>query len=128
MGRSRDMTWGMTAPVMDNSDLWEEEISEDGTKYLVDGQWLDLDQSDEVIKVKGQEDVNLTLRKTHRGPLIEVDQLRLMSNLLFSGSIPEMHDDSHLYSFVWGGAYYRGDHSINFIMKTNSAKSVPEFI
>ena len=53
MGRSRDMTWGMTAPVMDNSDLWEEEISEDGTKYLVDGQWLDLDQSDEVIKVKG---------------------------------------------------------------------------
>ena len=46
------MAWGMTAPVMDNSDLWEEEISEDGTQYLVDGQWRDLKRSDEVIKVK----------------------------------------------------------------------------
>ena len=36
MGRSKDMTWGLTASIVDNSDLWEEELSSDGKQYLVD--------------------------------------------------------------------------------------------
>ena len=36
MGRSKDITWGLTASIVDNSDLWEEELSSDGKQYLVD--------------------------------------------------------------------------------------------
>ena len=37
MGRHNKMAWGMTAPQSDGSDLWEEEINEEFTKYKVDG-------------------------------------------------------------------------------------------
>ena len=45
----------MTNAVSDTTDLWEEEVSEDGTKYLVDGEWRDLIKLREKIKVKGFE-------------------------------------------------------------------------
>ena len=59
MGRSKYLSWGLTAAIVDNSDLWQEEISEAGTHYLVDGDWRELDTIEEVIKVKDQEDINL---------------------------------------------------------------------
>ena len=49
---------------------------------------------EEVIKIKGKADLNLQVKSTHRGPLIEVPELRFMSNLLFGGSIPNMYDSS----------------------------------
>ena len=53
MGRSNHITWGLTAAIVDNSDLWEEELSVDGKSYLVDGEWKELEVIEEVIKVKG---------------------------------------------------------------------------
>ena len=53
MGRSNNLTWGLTAAIVDNSDLWKEELNDAGTHYLVDGEWRELESIDEVIKVKG---------------------------------------------------------------------------
>lgn len=53
IGRSPDVTWGVTAPTIDNSDLWEEELNEAGTHYLVNGKWRELQIREEAIKVKG---------------------------------------------------------------------------
>ena len=57
MGRTKNITWGLTAAIVDNSDLWEEEFNEDATKYLVDGEWKDLKIIEEVFRVKGKPDV-----------------------------------------------------------------------
>ena len=57
MGRSKDMTWGLTASIVDNSDLWEEELSKDGKQYLVDDEWRDFSVREEVIKIKGKADL-----------------------------------------------------------------------
>ena len=57
MGRTKNITWGLTAAIVDNSDLWEEELNEDATKYLVDGEWKDLKIIEEVFRVKGKPDV-----------------------------------------------------------------------
>ena len=73
MGRSKDLAWGLTAAIMDNSDLWEEEFNEAATHYLVDGEWRKLDVIDEVFKVKGQEDVHEQIKFTHRGPVIAAE-------------------------------------------------------
>ena len=59
MGRSKHLAWGLTAAIVDNSDLWEEEISLDGDQYLVDGEWRDLSVREEVIKIKGKKDLKL---------------------------------------------------------------------
>ena len=53
LGRTENITWGITAAIVDNSDLWEEELNEAGTHYLVDGEWRELEIIEEVIKVKG---------------------------------------------------------------------------
>ena len=126
MGRSKDMTWGLTAAIVDNSDLWEEELNFDGNKYLVDAKWRDFSIREEVIKIKGKEDLKLKVKSTHRGPLVEVPELRFMSNLLFGGSIPNMYDSKRSYSFGWGGSY-KGDHSIHALKAFANSKTVPEF-
>jgi penicillin G amidase len=39
LGRSKNISWGMTAPLSDSSDLWQELISDDGNQYYLDGVW-----------------------------------------------------------------------------------------
>lgn len=90
MGRTKDITWGLTAAVADNSDLWKEELNEAGTHYLVDGEWREMQTIDEVIKVKGQDDVDLKIKLTHRGPLIDTPVLRFNAAMLFGGAISEL--------------------------------------
>jgi len=53
IGRSNNIAWGCTTSRVDTADLWQEKLSEDGTKYNVDGEWRKLDVIQEVIKVKG---------------------------------------------------------------------------
>ena len=109
LGRNKDFAWGLTAQIGDNSDVWEEELNEAKTHYKVDGEWRELKITEEIIKVKGQEDYKMIIRETHRGPIIGIPELQFNSALLFGGSISTLKD-AH-YSFGWGGAA-RGDHSI----------------
>lgn len=73
MGRSETVAWGLTAAIADNSDLWEEELNEEGTHHFVDGKWRELKIIEEVIKVKGKEPVTEKIRLTHRGPIVPAD-------------------------------------------------------
>ena len=127
MGRSKDLAWGLTAAIVDNSDLWEEELNEAGTHYKVDGQWRELEIIEEVIKVKGQDDQKLQIKLTHRGPLMQESLLRFNAGLLFGGAIPKLQsNDDVLYSFGWGGAY-PGDHSLDFLRSVSETKDIPTF-
>lgn len=127
MGRSNNITWGLTAAIVDNSDLWKEELNEAGTHYLVDGEWRELESIDEVVKVKGQDDIDLKIQLTHRGPLVQVPELRFNAALLFGGAVPElMQSDDVMYSFGWGGAY-KGETSFEFLKTITEAKDLPEF-
>jgi acyl-homoserine lactone acylase PvdQ len=36
------MAWSTTSPHADNTDLWQELVSDDGLKYQVDGEWREL--------------------------------------------------------------------------------------
>jgi penicillin G amidase len=73
VGKSKTIVWSMTAPVNDNSDLWQEELSADETKYKVDSQWRDLLINQTEIKIKGQESLMWDVKKTHRGPIFSSD-------------------------------------------------------
>ena len=103
IGRSNHLAWGFTASRADTSDLWEETLSEDGTEYLVDGEWRKLEITEQVIKTFMGEDKKLSVKKTHRGALVGYETLKINSSLLFGGAIPNMPDNGKFYSFAWQG-------------------------
>ena len=70
IGRSENITWGLTAALSDVSDLYREKIDETGTKYFVDNEWKDLKVISHEIKVKNNKTVKFDVKYTHRGPLM----------------------------------------------------------
>ncbi len=69
-GHNDSIAWGMTNVMVDDLDFYAETLNEDSTKYLLDGKWEDLTVKDEIIKTKEGDELNETLRFTHRGPII----------------------------------------------------------
>ena len=99
-GRTKSMAWAITATLVDNTDLWEEEVNADSTKYLVDGEWRDLKKTQEQIKVKGEEPIDFTLYQTHRGPMMDFEVISSATALLFAGATPKI-DRRLKYSYGW---------------------------
>ena len=72
IGRTKHLTWGVTNPVTDVSDLFYETVNEMGTQYLVDGEWRDFKVVNHTIKVKGRaKPVKFQLKYTYRGPVMD---------------------------------------------------------
>ncbi|MFW6290267.1 MAG: penicillin acylase family protein [Mariniphaga sp.] len=69
-GHNDSIAWGMTNVTVDDIDFYAETFNEDSTKYLLNGQWVDLLIKDERIATKEGEDEIHTLKFTHRGPVV----------------------------------------------------------
>lgn len=69
-GHNDSIAWGMTNVMVDDLDFYAEKINDDSTKYLLDGEWKDLLIKTEIIKTKEGEDIEKTLKFTHRGPIV----------------------------------------------------------
>ncbi len=79
LGMNPSLAWAFTNVGEDVDDLLEEELSADGTHYLAKGhgsagQWRKLETRTVEIPVKGTSPQTLEIRKTHRGPLIEIPE------------------------------------------------------
>lgn len=68
IGHNDRIAWGFTNLAHDVADFYLERI--DGDRYEVDGRWRDLEVIEETIRVAGGEDVTVTVRLTHHGPLL----------------------------------------------------------
>ena len=71
---------------------------------MVDGEWHELETRTEVIRVKGQADKVLQIKKTHRGSMIPYEVLKKNSAVLFGGEAPLLQNPGK-YSFAWHGQY-----------------------
>jgi penicillin amidase len=100
VGRTRHIAWAITATLIDNTDLWEEQLNDERTRYLVDGEWRDLEKRHERILVKGRDPVEFAVDITHRGPVMDYDVLSAATVLLFAGTTPKI-DRKLSYSFGW---------------------------
>lgn len=69
IGRNKYVTWGVTNVGTDVQDLYIIE-EENATHYWHNGKLVAYEFVNQVIKVKGQSSVNLSLRKTIYGPVI----------------------------------------------------------
>ncbi len=70
IGRTPTVAWGLTNAMLDDCDLWLEELDESGTRYRLDGAWHDLEIDAQRVPRRGKPDATFTVRRTHRGALI----------------------------------------------------------
>ena len=70
VGHNEHVAWGTTAALTDNTDLYLEEISDDGKSVRGPAGPEAMEQREETIRVRGGEDVVETVRTTPRGPII----------------------------------------------------------
>ena len=90
----------MTAAIADVSDLFKEEI--EGDRYLLDGEWKNLDTISYEISVKGRNQTeSFDVKFTHRGPVLTSEILK-NAQVLFGSKIP-VHENFGNFSFVWSG-------------------------
>ena len=110
-GRNNNFAWSMTNSVSDTTDLWEEELNEDGTKYKVDGEWRDLTEVPMQIRVRGKNPVDFTMRLTHRGTLVDFDSIKFdklfpdqkfLEGKWYSIAWPLMNPGDDAFTFLFG--------------------------
>ncbi len=71
IGHNDRIAWGVTNVGPDVQDLYIEKINpNDPHQYEVDGEWVDMEVIEEVIKVNGGEDVPLKVLVTRHGPIV----------------------------------------------------------
>ncbi|HET7590863.1 MAG TPA: penicillin acylase family protein [Solirubrobacterales bacterium] len=68
MGQNNDVCWTITNVMGDVQDLFVERI--EGDRYLFEDEWRPLETVREEIAVKGGETVELEVRSTHHGPIV----------------------------------------------------------
>jgi penicillin amidase len=68
MGQNNDVCWTITNVMADVQDLFVERI--EGDSYLFEDEWRPLQVEREEIAVKGAEPVELEVRRTHHGPIV----------------------------------------------------------
>ena len=83
LGFNEDIAWGLTMFENDDVDFYREKLNPDNpNQYWAINHWKNFETRDEIIKVKGQEDVVLKLRKSRHGPIITDAFARFKNNPL----------------------------------------------
>lgn len=74
IGHNEYGTWGLTVYRTDGEDLYVYELNPDNpNQYKHKGEWVDMKQISETIKIKGQEDHTVQLNYTLHGPVTLTD-------------------------------------------------------
>ncbi|HEV2425590.1 MAG TPA: penicillin acylase family protein [Terriglobia bacterium] len=80
IGHNQRIAWGMTNTGPDVQDLYVEQFNPSNPRqYLHNGQWVDAEVRDEVIKVRGSGEDHLMVRVTRHGPIILVQGGRALA-------------------------------------------------
>jgi acyl-homoserine lactone acylase PvdQ len=76
LGRGPDVAWAFTNVMVDDHDLFFERLDASGERVERDGTWQPIEVERQTIAVKGGAAVEIVLRSTDRGPLLEADPAR----------------------------------------------------
>ncbi len=99
IGHNDRIAWGLTNLGPDVMDLYIERINPDNPyQYEYDGEWRDMEVSTETIAVAGGDPVEVTVRRTHHGPIIS-DDYEVLETFTGDAGIPL--PDSYAVSLRW---------------------------
>ncbi|MFL6717375.1 MAG: penicillin acylase family protein [Burkholderiaceae bacterium] len=120
IGRTDRIAWGLTNTASDVQDLYIEQINpENPSQYRTPDGWADFEQRTETIRIKGEPDVQLSVRVTRHGPVI-------------SGALPlvdraPIDARNHVMAFSWT-ALRPDDLSFQASLRLNRARDWEEFL
>ena len=73
-GTNNQIAWGATAGPQDVVDIYQEQLNPaNPDQYRYNNHYLDIEEHQETIKVKGQPNTVITLQRTIHGPIMAVD-------------------------------------------------------
>ena len=121
VGKTKYFSFGVTAVYGDTSDLYEEVLSDDGKKYLFEGEWLNVTEIEEVINVKGEDPIIHKVKYTRHGPVLD----NVFDKLHIGRGGPKI--GSQNYSLAWTG-HIKNDNSLYGILKLLEAQTPEEIV
>ncbi|SMP48490.1 penicillin acylase family protein [Noviherbaspirillum suwonense] len=120
LGHNDQIAWGLTNTAPDVQDLFIEQINPDNAaQYRTPDGWAAFDHRTETIRVKGQADVQLTVRETRHGPVI-------------TGALPladraPVDARTHVIAFAWT-ALRPDDLTYQASLRLNRARDWEQFL
>ena len=86
IGANEHVAWGFTNVMADDADFYIEKINPaDPDQYEFMGRWEDMTIKEEIIKVKGADNVKFKIRLTRHGPIVdEINQYKEPKNTALS--------------------------------------------
>ena len=72
IGHTREIAWGLTMFENDDLDFFSERLKPgDSTMYWANGTWKPFVKTEKIIKVRGEDDVHITVMNSRHGPLVQ---------------------------------------------------------
>jgi penicillin amidase len=123
IGHNANIAWGFTNTGPDVQDLYIEKINPaNPNQYEVNGEWVDMGLSTEVIEVAGRAPVTTTIRTTRHGPIIS-DIYEPLDDFNTSGLAPS---EPYAIALRWT-ALDETPSLMSPIMSFNTASTFEEF-
>ncbi|MCP4297550.1 MAG: penicillin acylase family protein [Proteobacteria bacterium] len=111
LGHNRDSAWSLTMFKNDDVDFFKERVNpENKDQVWHKDRWVELIIEHEIIKVKGEKDVKLKVRRSHHGPIIN--------------DIVKGIDKKGSPVSVWWGFYLKSNKVLQTFYEMGRAKSV----
>ena len=71
LGHNRWISWGVTAAVCDDAELFSEKLHPaDSDRYLIGDSWLPMDRREEIIGIRRRKEIKKIIRSTRHGPVL----------------------------------------------------------
>lgn len=121
LGRTKHLSWGITNPMADTSDLYREKVSDDDDYYELDGEKKKLEVLEYQIKVKDGESIKFKVRLTHRGPLLTSEVIKNAKLQAFNRLPVDGKGGS--FSLAWVG-HYKGETYFQMLRNLVEAKDL----
>ena len=118
IGKNENISWTLTSIMTDETDFYFETLDSSRTKYLLDGEWKDLEIVQDTIYRRDGIAIPIEIKYTHRGPII--------SNIHPYNFV--FNKDERFYppiSMRWLGNEFSDE--LNAFLKVNKAKNWDEF-
>jgi len=122
-GYNGHIAWGMTMVMADNQDIFLEKLQRrhNGLHYLYKGEWIPAVKREEVLRIRGEEPLTITVYETIHGPLLN-EVLSESPKNIFQ---PPKTDLPVGLSLSWA-VFEPGDKSIDAFFNLNTSRSVEE--
>lgn len=102
LGFNEQVAWGFTNAGRDVKDWHRLSLSDDGTQYMFDGEYLDFQKRPEQINVRGMGTITDTVLYTHYGPVTFDTKYRSDSSRVLMALRWKAHDPSNEIKAIYG--------------------------